>query len=587
MTGFRIGITHEDYKLEGGAFPVEKAREALAASSLEMACGRRDRASFQVMVQAAQDFTLAVTDAPAFSWRGSLPGVRLAVRWETQAGQPALPVEMFLEELVEDDDRLLRAETLLRDEAREVPAGFVQPVWVDVTIPEDAPAGIVRGEVVAYAHTMFGPEREIGAVAFTIQVFAVLLPAPREYSLWLGLWQHLSNIARKHEVRLWSDEHFAVLEHYTAALAALGQKTITCVVSEVPWSGQGCYQVLNYPSNFYEYNLIQIARTPAGAWRYDYSILDRYLELCMKHGICGEIEVLGLCNIWLNPDYGFGAVADDYPDAIRLRYRDEASGTYRYMDRAEDIEAYIRALEAHFVTRGWAELVRLTADEPGDEERYRASLERLRRLAPRLKLKAALNHADFIRKFAGEIEDYVPLLSCVASEWEAVQELRKTLPGRFSFYVCCAPAYPNNWIKSPLVENRLLLWLVDWSGLDGFLRWDFTAWPEHPRERAWWRWQAGDTHFVLPGRDGRPLLTLRYLALQRGVQDYELAQRVRARGPAGEQLLGEIHQRLLKIAGPADLYPPVPVPPSELYSLDHADYEWARRRMLEFLAANP
>jgi hypothetical protein len=255
------------------------------------------------------------------------------------------------------------------------------------------------------------------------------------------------------------------------------------------------------------------------------------------------------------------------------------------MDRGADIEAYIRALEAHFVERGWVDLVRVTADEPADEQRYRASLARLRTVAPRLKLKAALNHAEFIRKFAGEVEDYVPLLSCVAQEWEAVQELRRTLPGRFSFYVCCAPAYPNNWIKSPLVESRLLLWLVDWARLDGFLRWDFTAWPARPRERAWWRWVAGDTHFVLPGRDGRPLLTLRYQALQRGTQDYELAQMVRRRGSAGEQVLAEIHARLLPVASPGQLYPEPPVAPGELYSLQHEDYEWARRKMLEFLAS--
>jgi hypothetical protein len=35
-------------------------------------------------------------------------------------------------------------------------------------------------------------------------------------------------------------------------------------------------------------------------------------------------------------------------------------------------------------------------------------------------------------------------------------------------------------------------------------------------------WSAGDMYFVLPGPDGEPVETLRYEALRRAIQDYEL-----------------------------------------------------------------
>ncbi|HEY3396762.1 MAG TPA: DUF4091 domain-containing protein [Armatimonadota bacterium] len=584
MTNLKLALADEDFKHVWGAYPRERAAEALAHTSLDLVCGRRDRASFQVMLQAAEAFTLAVTDNPAFSWQGDIPGLRLAVRW-TDDG-PALQSEMNLIGLVEDDDRLWRADTLLADEAAEVAAGFVQPVWVEIAIPADAAPGLRRGRVEVWEHRLFSAEELVGALEFSVEIKAVTLPEPRAYRLWLDLWQHLSNLARKHEVKLWSDEHFAVLEPYTAALAALGQKAITCVVSEIPWSGQGCCQVTNYPSNYYEYSLVSVARDAAGAWRYDFSVLDRYIELCFAHGIDGEIEVLGLCNIWRFEEYGFGGVAADCPEALRVRYRDETTGSYRYMDTCADLTAYVQSLEAHFAARGWLERVRVTADEPADPERYAAVLDWLGEIAPGLRLKSAFNHAAFLVEFADRVEDFVPLLNCLVEEYEVVRRRLESGRGRLSYYVCCAPDYPNNWLASPLVESRLLMWLVLWSGVHGFLRWDFTAWPERPREQAWWRWKTGDTHFVLPGNNGRPLLTLRYKALQRGIQDYELARQLQDRHPQAEAILTEIRTQLLRLPDWRDLYA-TGQPPADLYSQSHEDYDKARRRLLEELAALP
>jgi hypothetical protein len=65
-----------------------------------------------------------------------------------------------------------------------------------------------------FIHKGFSKEQKAGELEFSIEVSDVALPDPKEYNFYLNLWQHSSNISKKHEVPLWSDEHFAVLENY-------------------------------------------------------------------------------------------------------------------------------------------------------------------------------------------------------------------------------------------------------------------------------------------------------------------------------------------------------------------------------------
>ena len=68
--------------------------------------------------------------------------------------------------------------------------------------------------------------------------------------------------------------------------------------------------------------------------------------------------------------------------------------------------------------------------------------------------------------------------------------------------------------------------------LDGFLRWNYTVWPENPRaELRFSRFEAGDTNFVYPAYNGDVLLSLRYKNLRRGIMDFEIARIYREKHP--------------------------------------------------------
>lgn len=538
---------------------------------------RGDWAVLQLLLKSDEDIYLNVGRRPNFSPKGPIRNVRV------ECSVSNLPVRVFPVGFVEDDDRVYKADLLLNDEVIFVEKGKIQPVWIEISIPKDASPGIYTGKVKIYTQCMFEDEELVKVFDFNILVKDIQLPEPRDFRFYLDLWQHPSNIARKHEVHLWSDEHFKVLENYIRPLAELGQKAITVIASEIPWSGQRCYRVKNYPSDLFEYSMILVERDESG-YRYNFSPAERYINLCMKYGIDKEIEVFGLTNIWIDPEYGYASLAEDYPDAVRIRYYDRVDGTFKYIRSGEDIKAYIKALERFFIEKDLIDRVRIVADEPGDIEKYRRSLEVIREIAPSFRFKSAINHPEFIEEFKDKISDFVPVLPGVFDRWEILKELKDKIEGRMLWYVCCWPPYPNTFISSPLVESRLIGILTAFIGFDGFLRWNYTVWPENPRERISYRfpyWKAGDTNFVYPGKDGRPILTLRYKNLKRGIEDYELIMMLKERN--GDTLLESLWGKIFKMKDIKAFYSASIRTPGEIYSLNSRDYFEFRSAVLEAL----
>ena len=240
-------------------------------------------------------------------------------------------------------------------------------------------------------------------------------------------------------------------------------------------------------------------------------------------------------------------------------------------------------VEKYFTETGVIDKVLIAADEPADVERYRKSLTKLKEIAPSFKYKAALNHAEFLDEFSDEISDIVPLLNCVSKQWDELKKHMESRNGRNLWYVCCTPAYPNTFIGSTLAESRLIPILTHFMGFDGFLRWNYTVWPENPRERISYKapgWSAGDTNFVYPSRGGEVLLSLRYKALKRGLEDYALLELLDKKGID----LSEIYDKVIKTRNISDFDLPVSLKkPEELFSIDYNDYEEMRNLIFDAL----
>ena len=561
---------------------------APSANRITVTSARNEVVGLQVWLAAQQDFVLTLERANWLHATGFCPRVRLDVCFPTL---PADSVETFTVGYAEGDDRRQWMETLDRAGYAEVPRLRPQAVYVRIRVPADLTPGPHEGRVTAYAQHGFGDEAMIWEGTVSLQVADATLPDVADWSFCLDLWQHCTSIARFHRVPLWSDAHFVLIDRYFASLAQLGQKAITVMASEIPWSGQFCFHDLGYPSYLFEHAIIDVRRDSSGQLRVEFDKLDRLLALAGRHGMDEEIAIVGLLNIWVDETFGFGKVAPDAPDAIRVRCYDEESGAIAYLRTAEELRSFIRAIHEHLAEQGLLERVRVTADEPADLAAFNERLAFVKAAAPGFRYKVAINHFEFLEDAPPEMVHAVPYFPLACRDpglTDALAGQLRERGGRMSWYLACSPRFPNTFLHSPLVEGRLIGWLTHHLKLDGYLRWAFCAWPAEPWRRVSWRaprWNAGDLYFVLPGRDGAPVETLRYEALRAAAQDYELLKLVERRLPpsAAQAVVAEAFAHILRadsIRDFADLDTPKP---EDLYSLDPLDYHAARRVLLEAL----
>lgn len=521
---FYFGTQNEAYKLTCGTDLLSRHAQIQSfPKEISLSAAQNDTAAFEIVFYGDADYLLTTASGYRIAQDWSIPTVRAAVR----GAYPA--TVRFLDQHIDDDGRT-RADAILSADSFVLKRLETRALWVELRLPEDATPGTYDYTVTFYQSTRSADETILGTVTAHVEVLPYRMPSPREYRFHLDLWQHSSNLARKHETPLWSDAHFAVLEQYVRSLGKLGQKAATVVASDIPWQGQGCVNEERRGADLYEYNIISVTKDVSGAFHYDYTAMQRYIDLCAKYGVDREISVYGLCNVWALAGED---VAPDYPDGVRISYIDETDGCRHFMHTAAEIDDYIRSLHDYFRATGQLEKVRLAADEPGDVEKYRRILAHIFEIAPGFHCKAAINHAEFIGEFGKEVYDFAPFITCVMAEHDKLMEYKKTMTGkRFLWYVCCGPDFPNTFLRSGLTESYLIGVLTSFAGLDGFLRWNYTVFNDDPRaDIRYGNFAAGDTNFVYPAKNGAPLLTLRYKALHRGIELYELLERAKETAP--------------------------------------------------------
>ena len=143
----------------------------------------------------------------------------------------------------------------------DIAAKTTRPVWVTLDIPEDAAAGTYKSTLTV-RHAGWGKAK----LPIEVEVVKHVLPAAKEWSYHLDLWQHPTAIARAEGLELWSDEHLEAGKRQMALLADAGQKVITTTLNKDPWNHQ-CYDA-------YE-DMIRWTLRKDGSWSYDYTNFDR------------------------------------------------------------------------------------------------------------------------------------------------------------------------------------------------------------------------------------------------------------------------------------------------------------------------
>lgn len=387
---------------------------------------------------------------------------------------------------------------------RDVPSQTAQPVWLSVTVPTTAVAGRYAGTLTATSPSLPEPI----SLSYRIDVQHRILPAPKDWTFHLDLWQNPYSVARMHGVTVWSKGHMDIMRPYMKMLADAGQKSITATIINDPWQSQ--------TEDVYE-SMVKWTKKKDGTWAYDYTIFDQWVKYMTDLGIDKFINCYSMI-----------------PWNLKFSYYDEATQKDTFITAqtgTPEYEAHWRPMlidfARHLKQKGWFEKTTIAMDERPMKAMQQA-LALIKGVDQRFRVSLAGNYHP---ELASDLVDY----SVATNQIVDAPTLQRRRQAGFNttYYTCCAERYPNTFTFSPPAEATFISWYAANKGYDGYLRWAYNCWVKDPLLDSRFRtWAAGDTYIVYPG----PRTSIRFERLIEGIQDYEKIRILRAEFAAKGQV---------------------------------------------------
>jgi len=375
----------------------------------------------------------------------------------------------------------------------DVPGKTVRPVWLSCNIPSNAEPGIYNGTIDVLS------QNGNAVLNIKIKVQNRTLPKPHDWKYRYDLWQNPWVIADYYHIKPWSEEHKALLKKHLKLYADAGGTYITTYGVHSPWSDNE-YAI--------EGGMIEWIKRKDDSWKFDYNIFDEYVELAMSMGIDKAITIY-----------------TPVPNNNRFRYMDEKTSNYVYeswppqSDTFKTIwNIFLNDLKTHLEKKGWFEKTYIGINE-SELSQTLAAIKVVKENSRKWKITYA---GDWHKELDTLLDDYC----CVYENQPSINEVKARSAKGFTstYYVCCHPAKPNNFLFSPPVEGRWMSWYSAAHGYNGFLRWAYDSWPADPmRDARYGSWAAGDCYLVYPGGNS----CIRFEKLREGIVDYEKMRIIR------------------------------------------------------------
>jgi len=370
-------------------------------------------------------------------------------------------------------DRRLKLDRVIFGDTVPMPReveGMLGERVVEVTAPADAKPGV-------YACGML-----------RVKVLDRVLPPAKEWQYYLDLWQHPWAVAHQAGVKPFSKEHYAKMRPVWELLASAGQKTLTVTILEEPWDHQCCDAYHSMVDDK------------------DFKLFDEYVEFGRSCGLGPDISCYSLCP-W------------------KLK---EKPGTPEFEKRWAP---FMQRFAKHLKEKGWYKDTIMAMDER-EPEQVKAIVDFVHKYAPGMRISMAGNRKP--SDFQGiDIDVYAQILNDVTPEFLAECPDRRAKGFKTTFYVCCAPTWPNTFLTSKDYEAFWLGAYPAFCGLDGFLRWAWNSWPRNPvADASYGDWRAGDTFLVYPNAEP----SWRFLMLRNGIIAAEKVRVLREKGLFADEI---------------------------------------------------
>lgn len=541
------GIVHSSYK---HIKYTRCSKNLFNTKSFSKKVLKNETFAFQIILNSFDEFLCSIGENNHICWKGLINKIRVSI--DSKTSNILDNISISLVDYIKDDAGTYTTDIISDKKSLIVESGNAQLLFIKGKLPKDFQDESLDFNINLYYSKEYDEENLLASIPCNINILNASLPDPVDSSFYLDLWQHPSSLARQYDVELWSEDHFYILENFIKELASAGQKTITLVVTDFPWGGQGCFDVYKNSSNLFEHNIVKVRKDSEGNLKLDFSALDKYINICFKHGINKEIDLFGLIGNWHGKKFK-SPVYPEYKDPFRVNYLDEKDNKLKYLSTKGDIHNYIKQLLTYFIDSGYIEKTRIFCDEPNNLELFNASKEFINSTVDvDLQYKCAVHDPVFLQGSDTGITDSSVFLPIIGEKFEKFEEIRNDLLEKghsVTWFVCCFPQIPNQFISSPLLESRIVGHLTYMLKLSGFLRWNYCLYTENVYNDASYKfpvWLAGDTFFVYPGKNMKPVSSLRWENMKLGIEEFVLMKELEKKGYTYEDICKE---GLLNITG--------------------------------------
>ncbi len=215
---------------------------------------------------------------------------------------------------------------------QQVAAGTSQALWCTLSIPTATAPGVYRGNISVEAQGL-----EAVQIPLVAEVYGWRVPEPKHLQTVMALEQSPYGVAKQYGVPLWSDEHFRLMEGSYKQLARAGNDWIFVPIA------------MNSEFGNKRDSVVPWTRKKDGSWSFDYSRLDRYLDLAVKH--LGVPRVISFVVMHGGDDYGGGNMS-------KIEFLDEATGKNEVLEAGSQNgdpahwKAFATSLYQHMKARG-------------------------------------------------------------------------------------------------------------------------------------------------------------------------------------------------------------------------------------------
>ena len=389
----------------------------------------------------------------------------------------------------------LVADVIDQDKPHTVPAMETRPVWCTIEVPRNVEAG----EYTTALEVVDANGNVVKSLSLNINVNSHSLPTVADQKFHLDFWQQPYAVSRYYGVERWSDGHYEALRPYLAALGRAGQRVVSAILFYEPW-GEQTHDLFD--------PMVQTTKKSDGTWAYDYTVFDKYVELCAEYGIDKQINCFSML-----------------PWDMSFRYFDEASNSYKNLTTTYSSTEYrelwtnfLTAFKAHLQQKGWFDKTVIAVDERGE-----AAMLKAHEIANALGFKMALA-GNYHSSLCDILHDKCVQLGQEHYITAAQLADRKAKNRVTTFYTSCANSEPNIYTNSYPAEAAYLPIYAAKMNLDGYLHWSWMNWDEDPLiDSRYRKFGSGDTYCYYPGNRS----SVRFERLIEGIHQYEKIQILR------------------------------------------------------------